>query len=101
MACLKKLPKKLREKCEKAYDLADSFLESIDANVIDAVYLIGSRATGKAHAHSDWDFLVVGDGFNEVEEERVRQDWRVKHKPDDVDIIFSSRPPKKGFRRVA
>lgn len=101
MVCSKKLPKKLRAKCEKAYELADDFLERIDANVIDAIYLIGSRAIGKAHSLSDWDFLVVGEGFDDVEDERIRQKWRIGHNPDDVDIIFSSKRPKKAFKKVA
>lgn len=55
---------------------------------------------GSDKEDSDWDFLIVGEDFDKVEDERIEQEWRIDAKtedrPGDVDIIFSSSPPKQG-----
>ena len=84
---------------------ANAFLDELDYGHIDAIYLIGSQASGKARENSDWDYLVVGDGFNEVEDERIARadignpfsgldiDVAVDKRSEHIDIIFSSTPP--------
>ncbi len=87
----------LREKAKLARRLADDFLDILDEGHIEGVYLIGSRATGRARTDSDWDFLIVGEDFDLVEEERCDREYRTYIKPGEVDIIFSSTPPKNNF----
>ena len=84
---------------------ANAFLDELDFGHIDAIYLIGSQASGKARENSDWDYLVVGDGFDEVEDERIARadignpfsgldiDVAVDKRSEHIDIIFSSTPP--------
>ena len=84
---------------------ANAFLDELDSGHIDAIYLIGSQASGKARENSDWDYLVVGDGFDEVEDERTARadignpfsgldiDVAVDKRSEHIDIIFSSTPP--------
>ena len=90
--------KGLHQKTQKALDLAESFLNHIDFGVINSVYLIGSRAAGTASKNSDWDFLIVGEDFDDVEVERIAQEWRIdtdyETRGQAIDIIFSSKPPK-------
>ena len=91
---------------QRVLNTADAFLDELGEGHIEAIYLIGSRASGEEREDSDWDYLVVGDGFDAVEEERIARaeegnpfpgldidvpiDKRGKH----LDIIFSSVPPK-------
>jgi len=84
---------------------ANAFLDELDYGHIDAIYLIGSQASGKVGENSDWDYLVVGDGFDEVEDERTARadegnpfpgldiDVAVDKRSEHIDIIFSSTPP--------
>ena len=86
---------------------ANAFLDELDFGHIDAIYLIGSQASGKARENSDWDYLVVGDGFNEVEDERIARadignpfsgldiDVAADKRSEHIDIIFSSTPPSR------
>jgi hypothetical protein len=46
--------------------------QGFDSAPIDAIYFYGSRAYGKQGPDSDWDFLVVGQDFSDVESERLR-----------------------------
>ena len=73
---------RLRAKADKVYRIVDSYLDSIGEGEIESIWLIGSRAGqhsdtknhgGVPNENSDWDWLVVGDGFDEIEEELVRQ----------------------------
>ncbi len=91
---------------QRVLNIADAFLDELGEGHIEAIYLIGSRASGEEREDSDWDYLVVGDGFDAVEEERIARaeegnpfpgldidvpiDKRGKH----LDIIFSSDPPR-------
>lgn len=98
----------LRRRVRQVYDIADNFLDLLGEGHIEQIYLIGSRYTGKASDDSDWDFLVVGEGFDEVESEKLRQleagqrifgmrlDTAIKDRNRSNDIIFSSTPPKEG-----
>jgi len=72
----------LRAKADKVYRIVDSYLDLIGEGEIESIWLIGSRAGqhsdtknhgGVPNENSDWDWLVVGDGFDEIEEELVRQ----------------------------
>jgi predicted nucleotidyltransferase len=87
----------------KVLYIANSFLDELGEGEIDAVYLIGSHASDKAREQSDIDFLVVGDGFDLVEEERLERAEEgnpfpgldVSIAPGDVDITFSSNHPRE------
>jgi predicted nucleotidyltransferase len=65
----------------KVHDDVDNFLSYLGAGNIEQIWLIGSRAEGKARPDSDWDFLVVGPGLGSAEEERVRL-W------EEDDVVF-------------
>lgn len=88
----------MRAKARIARDIADRFLDKVGGRNIEEIFLIGSRAAGTARHDSDWDFLIVGEGFDDVEEERGMQEWEtnieVLHRYGNVDIIFSSASPK-------
>ena len=92
-------------KADIAFRIADSFLDELDAPQITAIYLVGSRADNTQHKDSDWDFLVFGDGFDEVEDEKNYRaeegnpfpgldiDVAAADRHISIDIIFSSSPP--------
>ena len=91
---------------QRVLGTANAFLDELGEGYIEAIYLIGSRASGEEKESSDWDYLVVGEGFDAVEEERIARaeqgnpfpgldidvsaDERSKH----LDIIFSSEHPR-------
>ena len=91
---------------QRVLNIANAFLEELGAGHIEAIYLIGSRASGEEKEDSDWDYLVVGDEFDAVEDEKgiwadrgepfpgldVDVAYAERHK--SLDIIFSSVPPK-------
>jgi len=91
---------------QRVLNTADAFLDELGEGHIEAIYLIGSRASGEEREDSDWDYLVVGDGFDAVEEERIARaeegnpfpgldiDVSVDKRSKHLDIIFSSVPPK-------
>lgn len=64
--------KKALASVERVYNNVDNFLGYIGEGNIEQIWLIGSRAEGKAGPQSDWDFLVVGPGLGSAEEERIR-----------------------------
>ena len=90
----------------RVLSIANAFLDELGEGEIDAVYLIGSRASGAADEESDWDYLVVGDGFDAVEEEKIARaeegrpfsgldiDVAVSERSKHLDIIFSENPPQ-------
>jgi len=92
-------------KADIAFRIADSFLDELDAPQITAIYLVGSRADNTQRKDSDWDFLVFGDGFDEVEDEKNYRaeegnpfpgldiDVAYADRHISIDIIFSSSPP--------
>lgn len=95
-------------------DAAD-FLDDLCRDDPVSVWLVGSRAGsvnpaypergGKTHEMSDWDFVVVGEGFDEVELEKIerleegeiipgiRLDCPTHRRCFHNDIIFSQTPP--------
>ncbi len=91
---------------QRVLNTADAFLDELGEGHIEAIYLIGSRASGEEREDSDWDYLVVGDGFDAVEEERIARaeegnpfpdldiDVSVDKRSKHLDIIFSSDPPR-------
>ena len=85
----------LRANAEIAMDRANRFLSLLGEGYIEAIYLVGSRASGKERPDSDWDFLIVGEDFDVVERERIERNYWLGVKPGTVDIIFSSSPPEK------
>jgi predicted nucleotidyltransferase len=92
-------------KADIVFRIADGFLDELDAPQITAIYLVGSRADNTQHKDSDWDFLVFGDGFDEVEDEKNNRadegnpfpgldiDVAAADRHISIDIIFSSSPP--------
>jgi len=92
-------------KADIAFRIADRFLYELDAPQITAIYLVGSRADNTQRKDSDWDFLVFGDGFDEVEDEKNYRaeegnpfpgldiDVAYADRHISIDIIFSSSPP--------
>jgi predicted nucleotidyltransferase len=57
---------------EEVYGDVENLLDYLDEGSIEQIWLVGSRAEGKAKPTSDWDFLVVGPGLGSAEEERIR-----------------------------
>lgn len=98
-----KLEKHLASVLKKAED----FLELLGEGEIESIWLIGSRAEGTAKRDSDWDFLIVGEDFNDVEEALldmiegdeytcgINLDSTEENRHLSEDIIFSSDPPSK------
>ena len=88
-------------KVRRVRDIAESVLDEVGEGKIQKIYLIGSRASGKSIATSDWDFLVVGDGLNLIEGEKIRRAEEgnpfpgtgIDVAPGGSDIIFSSTGP--------
>lgn len=100
----------LKHKTQTAIALVEEMLDILDLSEPYDIYLIGSQAEGTATEKSDWDFLVVGEDFDEVEDERgelfdsgelpKRLGLEQYHDPKigkggQVDIIFSSNIPKR------
>lgn len=105
---------------KRVIGIADRFLERLGEGEIESVWLIGSRGgqvnpayperNGKPHEGSDWDFLVVGDGFDAVEEEKISLleqgvrlyglslDVPTERRSQHLDITFSSQPPEAGIK---
>jgi predicted nucleotidyltransferase len=91
---------------QRVLDIANAFLNELGEGHIEAIYLIGSRASGEEKEDSDWDYLVVGDGFDVVEDEKIARaeegnpfpgldiDVATVERHKSLDIIFSSDPPK-------
>jgi len=91
---------------QRVLGTANAFLEELGEGHIEAIYLIGSRASGEEKESSDWDYLVVGDGFDAAEEERIARaeegnpfpgldiDVSVDKRSKHLDIIFSSEHPR-------
>src|SRR5215207_7969165 len=52
-------------------EVSERFLDVLGEGDIEGIYLVGSRAKGKAGATSDWDFIVVGKGFDNIEAEKL------------------------------
>ncbi len=53
--------------------------------------LLGSRATGTAHEHSDWDFGVLGDPGHQLDLPRLAADLMALVGSDDVDVVDLTR----------
>lgn len=97
---------------EKAKKLAEEMLNLLDIESSYTIYLIGSRASNKAKESSDWDFLIVGEDFDAVEEERIAMfeegtlpkslalDQDPKTRGKAVDVIFSSKSPKPPYIKM-
>ena len=95
----------LKSRVERVVEIAERFLDDLDAAPIESVWLVGSRAEETSHTGSDWDWLVVGEDFDSVEAERISRleagerlfglslDVDVARRGDFNDIIFSSNPP--------
>ena len=91
---------------QRVLSIANAFLDELDEGHIEAIYLIGSRASGEEREDSDWDYLVVGDGFDRIEDEKIARaeegnpfpgldiDVATGERHKSLDIIFSSVPPK-------
>jgi len=91
---------------QRVLGTANAFLDELGEGHIEAIYLIGSRASGEEKESSDWDYLVVGDGFDAVEEERIARaeegnpfpgldiDVSVDERNEHLDVIFSSEHPR-------
>lgn len=100
----------IKSKLDNVIYTADSYLDRIDAPEIDSVWLIGSRASGNEGPDSDWDFLIVGPDFDDVEAEKLDTlecGGRIYGMHLDVarhlrntynDIIFSSHEPLEGIK---
>lgn len=98
------------KKAKTAYEIADRWLDSIEADQIARVWLIGSRAEGTAGPESDIDFLIVGNSFDAAEDERIAQAEEghfekglfkvlnttipTSERPGHIDIVFSSKGPR-------
>lgn len=97
--------------------MAERFLDDIGEGRIDEIWLIGSRAGVSNDAYpertgvrddSDWDYLVVGEDFDAVEDEKIARledgeriyglalDVEVSKRSKHKDIIFSSSAPISG-----
>jgi len=93
---------------QRVLNTANAFLDELGEGFIEAIYLVGSRASDTPSETSDWDYLVVGDDFDKVEDERIARaeegnpfpgldiDVAIKDRPQHLDIIFSSDPPSEG-----
>lgn len=91
---------------KQAFAIADDFLGELGASEIDEIYLIGSVVEGSAGESSDIDFLIVGEDFDDVEDERIAMaesgdpfpgldiDVAVSRRKGHLDIIFSSSQPR-------
>lgn len=100
----------VKARANHVHEVAERFLDNLGEGKIEGIYLIGSRAEGKIHANSDWDWLVVGDGLDSAEEERLEKlengeriygmklDSPVDRRSSFNDIIFSSKPPELGVK---
>lgn len=89
---------------ENVLRAAETFLDFLGEGEIETIWLVGSRANGQARTDSDWDFLIVGDGFNAVEAERIHlaeagqlplgcRLLDVSVSPNGPDVIFDSVSP--------
>ena len=99
-------------------ECAENFLDEIGEGKIESVWLIGSRGGQVNPAYpertgvrpdSDWDYLVVGEGFDEVEaelRERLEDgekffgltlDVPISRRGAHKDIIFSSKAADGGI----
>ena len=97
---------------EAVLAVADTFLDYLDEGWVDQIWLVGSRAPGSLKAprnDSDWDFILVGSGFDEVEKERIRMseedilpfgcEWlSIGVRPGKPDIIFAGQAPTAGVK---
>ena len=100
----------IQPRVDRVFDAADRFLEQLDESPPKAIYLVGSRSKGKAGDTSDWDFIVHGDDFDNVEAEKIRQledgvrlnglslDVDINKRANHNDIIFSSKEPTDGIK---
>jgi predicted nucleotidyltransferase len=109
-------PERIVSAAKRLFGVADRWLsEELGEGEVEKVYLVGSVAEGAVHAGSDIDLLFVGDGFNQVEDERIAQseegalrgmyklldvDVPVSRRAGHPDIIFSSRGPAKSQKSV-
>ena len=99
-------------------ECAERFLDEIGEGQVDAVWLIGSRGgqvnpiypeRGGVRPDSDWDYLVVGENFDEVDAELRERleagemfdgltlDVPISRRSTHKDIIFSSKAADCGI----
>ena len=99
-------------------ECAENFLDEIGEGKIESVWLIGSRGGQVNPAYpertgirpdSDWDYLVVGDNFDEADAELRERleggetffgltlDVPISRRATHKDIIFASTPPDCGI----
>ncbi|NDE02958.1 MAG: nucleotidyltransferase domain-containing protein, partial [Gammaproteobacteria bacterium] len=64
--------KEAKQRALTVLSQVESFLDYLGEGEVEQVWLIGSRAKGTPTSTSDWDFLVVGPGLDDAEEERLR-----------------------------
>ena len=100
----------VRQKLDDVIYIADSYLDRIGAGQIESVWLTGSRASGEEGPDSDWDFLIVGYGFDDVEAEKldtlecggriygIALDAPTHLRHDFKDIIFCDNEPSEGIK---
>jgi len=100
----------VRQKLDDVIYIADSYLDRIGAGQIESVWLTGSRASGEEGPNSDWDFLIVGYGFDDVEAEKldtlecggriygIELDSPPHLRHDFKDIVFCSNEPSEGVK---
>lgn len=96
----------IKTKLAQAIKKTEMMLDLVDLDVNYNIYLIGSRASNTETENSDWDFLIVGEDFDGLEDERIALfeegelpkelalDCPTHLRKDHVDVIFSSTPPK-------
>ena len=100
------------KKAREALRTAEEFLDELGEGNITSIYLIGSRASGTAGPSSDWDFLVVGEDLDDIEEEKIRLaeegnpfpgldiDISPLRRSEHIDIIFSNKGPREGQKAI-
>ena len=113
------LTAEIQKRADRVWKLADGWIDDeIGEGNIESIWLVGSRggvvneaypegkhgsAPGMPHTDSDWDWLVVGEDFDQLDVElnELREQGRrgpIYDKHSGNDIIFSSTPPTSGLR---